>query len=135
MKESKEALLLANALIDAGLPVETEYVFHKCRKWAFDIAFPQILLGIEVNGLGRGGWQGGHQTPQGQQNDMEKSNAAVEAGWRVMSYPASKITVKKDGSPGKRHQNIIDQIERVVCGINRERESAYVLTTDPIDKR
>ena len=134
-KESREASILANELAKLGLPVETEYVFHTIRKWALDIAFPNILLGIEINGFGRGGMMGGHQRAQGMENDMDKANAAREAGWRVMSYPASKITLKKDGSPGKRHQLIIDQISRIVSNVNSEQDSAYVLTTHPADKR
>lgn len=125
---SMEANILAHELAKLGLPVETEYVFHDVRKWRWDIAFPQILLAVEVNGRGRGGRYGGHQTAKGQTNDWEKCNAGVEAGWQVLVYPARHMRLKKDGSPGMRLQNIIDQIYRKVCGVKDDQLSAYVLT-------
>jgi len=61
---------------------EFEYVFHPDRKWRFDIAFPDFLLYIEVQG---GIWiAGGHNRGAQMLKDWEKYNAATELGWRPL---------------------------------------------------
>lgn len=70
----------------AGLPLPVrEFRFDPVRKWRFDLAFPEILVGIEIEGLlyaSEG--KSRHQTVGGYSQDCEKYNAATIAGWRVL---------------------------------------------------
>ena len=60
---------------------ETEYVFHKTRKWRFDFAWPEHKVALEVEG---GAFAyGRHTRPSGFKKDMEKYNQACLYGWRV----------------------------------------------------
>lgn len=69
----------------AGLPEPIpEYRFHQLRRWRFDFAWPLHMVAVEVEG---GIWtQGRHTRGPGVLADMEKYNAAVLAGWRVLRY-------------------------------------------------
>jgi hypothetical protein len=59
-----------------------EYQFHPKRKWRFDMAWPDKLLAVEVDG---GTWIGGrHTTGSGIEADSEKFSEAAALGWRVM---------------------------------------------------
>lgn len=73
-----------------GLPVpEREFRFHPDRKFRFDYAFPAHKLAIEQDG---GIYSGGrHVRGKGYENDMEKMNLAVLAGWRVLRYTPQRI--------------------------------------------
>ena len=68
---------------------ETQYKFHPSRKWKFDFAWPAIKLAVEVEG---GIWiNGRHSRASGMQKDMEKYNAAVKLGWRVLRYSTAMV--------------------------------------------
>ena len=77
--------------IQEGLPApKFEYRFHPDRKWRFDLAWimaetlrhPEIKVAIEVQG---GLWKGGaHARGSGIVKDMEKHNAAVCMGWKIL---------------------------------------------------
>jgi len=73
-----------------GLPEpEQEYRFHPVRKWRFDFAYPDKLIGIEVEG---GTWvKGRHTRGQGFENDCEKYNEAAMLGWKVLRYTGKTI--------------------------------------------
>ncbi len=66
-----------------GLPTPTlEHRFHTTRKWRFDVAWPAHKVALEVEG---GVWtRGRHSRGAGMVGDMEKYNAAVLDGWRVL---------------------------------------------------
>ena len=49
-------------------------------------------------------------------------NAATELGWKVLKYPAGSVTTHK------RRARIVEQIKRIVCGVQCEDSSACVLT-------
>lgn len=71
----------------AGLPPpmpEYRFATDLFRKWQFDFAFPPWLVALEVEGgiWRRGG--GAHSHPSGILRDIEKYNAAVLLGWRVL---------------------------------------------------
>jgi len=68
-----------------------EYRFHPTRKWRFDLAWPDYLVALEVEG---GIWTGGrHGRGEGMAADMEKYNAATCLGWRVLRVqPADLCT-------------------------------------------
>jgi hypothetical protein len=59
-----------------------EYKFHPSRKWRLDYAWPDLRCGVELHG----GGYGRHNTVTGLAGDLEKSNAAVALGWRVLGF-------------------------------------------------
>lgn len=67
---------------------EGQYRFHATRKWLFDFAWPDLMVAIEIQGAGRRGGKGGHQTHTGMQNDCDKNNAAVLDGWTLLYFRA-----------------------------------------------
>lgn len=62
-----------------GVLVEPELVFSPPRKWAFDLAFPELMYALEIEGLG-----GRHQQIGGFLGDMEKYREAELLGWHVL---------------------------------------------------
>lgn len=59
------------------------------RKWAFDFAYPDARLAIEVDG---GVWTGGrHTRGAGWLRDQEKLNTAAAMDWRVMHFTPEQI--------------------------------------------
>lgn len=71
----------------AGIPAPVpEYRFYPVRRWRIDRAWPLDKVGVEIDGgiWRRGG--GAHSHPANIQRDMEKLNAAVLLGWRVLRF-------------------------------------------------
>lgn len=62
--------------------VEYEVRFHPDRGWLFDAAIPDRKLAIEYQGIVGGG--ASHLSFNGAARDMEKANAAVALGWKVL---------------------------------------------------
>lgn len=60
-----------------------EMRFHPTRRWRIDVAFPEYLLAVEIDG---GIWngQGRHVRGAGVVKDMEKFAALAALGWRVI---------------------------------------------------
>lgn len=91
--ESERPVFLAACAV-VGLPVPVwEWEFAKPRRWAFDYAWPEVRLALEVQGgifaFGR------HTTGEGFARDMEKWNAAVTLGWFVaFCIPGDKNRVQ-----------------------------------------
>lgn len=77
-------------LRSVGLPAPVrEHRFHPVRRWRFDYAWPEQRVALEVDG---GVWTGGrHTRGAGFIKDMEKLNAAVVAGWRVVRVVPGKL--------------------------------------------
>lgn len=91
MPRSKAEECLAAALESNPLPgwdLVREYQFDASRRWSLDFAWPSQRLAIEVEGHY-------HRTHAGQVKDSEKFNEAVRQGWRVLRYPANKLTPPK----------------------------------------
>lgn len=62
-----------------------EYRVVPDRKWRFDYAYPDLMIGMEVHG---GIWiRGGHTRGSGFIKDREKFNRAAIAGWLVLEFP------------------------------------------------
>lgn len=77
-----------HALAPAG-----ELVFAPPRRWRFDLAWPDRMLAVEVDG---GVWtQGRHTRGAGFIEDCVKTNRAVVLGWRVLRFPGPHV---KDGT-------------------------------------
>lgn len=87
--EQKFLAELALLLHGVELEIAPEYRFHPVRRWRFDIAFPEILVAVEINGglfSGARTTKGRHSRGAGQLQDYEKMNAAIVLGWRVFQY-------------------------------------------------
>lgn len=67
-----------------GAPYEVEYKFHPIRRWRFDMAWPEIMIALEIEGKG-------HANFNRYQGDLEKYNAAAELGWRVFRISYKQI--------------------------------------------
>jgi len=87
---------LAFQLQLAGLPKpQREFIFHKRRKWRFDLAWPDLLIAVEVEG---GIWTNGrHVRGEGYESDCEKYNEAQLMGWMVLRFTPGMIKRGKAG--------------------------------------
>ena len=86
--ELEEALLFQLRAVGLPLPV-VQYRAIPGRRWRWDFAWPERKLLVEVQG---GIWiKSGHTTGTGISRDIEKNNAAVLAGWRVLFVTACMI--------------------------------------------
>lgn len=74
---------LAWAAKGAGLPEPVrEHRFHPTRRWRFDLAWPDRLVAVEVDG---GAFVGGrHTSGAGFREDCVKVSEAAALGWRVL---------------------------------------------------
>jgi very-short-patch-repair endonuclease len=71
----------------------TQFRFDPRRRWRLDLAWPDLWLGVEVDG---GTWTGGrHVRPAGFAGDCDKHNAATLAGWSVLRFTTDHV---RDGS-------------------------------------
>ena len=74
---------------ELNLKAVKEYQFHPSRKWRFDYAIPELKIAIEVEG---GAWtQGRHTRGEGFIEDMNKYNAAVILGWRLIRVTPNQL--------------------------------------------
>ena len=103
------AALLAQELRKAGVvpvpKIVSQLQFCEGRKWAFDLAVPELKFAVELDG---GMWMkhGGHTTGHGAKRDREKDRAAQEAGWHVFRVTTDELARE----PGK----IADQLVRII---------------------
>lgn len=74
----------------AGYTYELEHRFHDVRKFRFDIAFPEIKLAVEYNGIFSA--KSRHTTAKGYSMDREKINLAQSLGWTVFEYTPLNFT-------------------------------------------
>ena len=85
--------LLRQHIKAAGLPdMAEQHQFHPERKWRLDFAYPELRLGIEVEG---GIWRkggGAHSHPINIERDIEKHNALVMLRWTVFRFTPQIIT-------------------------------------------
>ena len=73
-----------------GLPAPVmEFRFHETRKWRLDLAFPDVLVAVEIHGATYA--RGRHTRGGGFAKDREKMNAAQVAGWIVLEFPAEVL--------------------------------------------
>ena len=91
---SRRGLLGGPAWV-AELPEpEREVRFHPVRKWRFDFAWPAYRVAVEIDG---GTWTGqkSHASGPGIAADIEKSNAAVDLGWRILKFTGADLRGKQ----------------------------------------
>ena len=87
--QSKLEATLALHMRATGLRPESEFRFHKPRRWRFDFAFPDQKVAIECEG---GTFSGGrHVRGSGFQADCEKYNTAAIDGWLVLRFTGRMI--------------------------------------------
>lgn len=66
-----------------------EYRFDKIRRWRFDMAWPEHMVAVELDG---GVYSGGrHVRGKGFEGDLEKMNAAMAQGWRVFRFTSGML--------------------------------------------
>lgn len=70
-----------------------EHLFHPRRLWRLDLAWPDDLLAVEIEGVYSRprGRKSRHTQPDGYQADCEKYNAAVLLGWRIMRFTPADL--------------------------------------------
>lgn len=75
---------------ELGVDLVPEYKFHSSRKWRFDYAIPDKKIAIECEG---GIWmkKSRHISGKGYKGDMEKYNAAVELGWKLLRFTPDEL--------------------------------------------
>lgn len=80
-------------LVGAALPLpEPEVRFDPDRMWKFDYAWRTAKVALEVDG---GAFAGGrHTRGAGFRRDLEKMNAAVVGGWKVLRVLPEQLTNK-----------------------------------------
>lgn len=69
------------------------------RQWRWDFAIPKARVAIEIQGLmimrdpvsGELITRGGHATPQGMRNDMEKAHAILLVGWLPLAFERTHV--------------------------------------------
>ena len=88
-------------------PPVREYRFDKIRKWRFDFAWPDYMVAVEVDGGIYS--RGRHVRGKGFKGDVEKRNAAVMAGWRVLHFTSEHV-VESDFAI----REIEDFIEKII---------------------
>ena len=81
----KRALIFATRINRDGLPAPLrEFRFHDTRQWRFDYAWPDQKVALEVEGGFFKKDGGRHSRGAGARKDMEKYNAAVLDGWKLL---------------------------------------------------
>jgi very-short-patch-repair endonuclease len=68
-----------------------QYRFSDKRRFLLDFAYPQLKLGIEIQG---GTWmsnRSGHTSGAGVKRDCEKSNLAVTEGWDILYFTSDMV--------------------------------------------
>ena len=89
MSELENLLLLQIKAVGLPKPV-IEHKFHPIRRWRFDIAWPEYMLAVEVEGAT---WANGrHNRGSGFEADCLKYDEAMRLGWNV--YRATGDMVK-----------------------------------------
>lgn len=73
-----------------GFTPEREYRFCEGRKWAFDFAFPESMVAIEIEGGTKFG-KSRHSQGRGFEGDCVKYNAATRLGWKVYRYTTEMV--------------------------------------------
>lgn len=78
-----------------NLHPDREYRFHRKRLWRLDFAWPERMVGVEIEGgiwmKGATGRGGAHSLPSNIIRDMEKHNEATRLGWRIFRFTPTEL--------------------------------------------
>ena len=89
---SRLEALLATQLAYAGLGgFKAQFRAIAGRRFAWDFAWPESRLLVEVQGGTFARGKTGHSTGMGINRDCEKNNLAVLAGWRCLSVDTKQV--------------------------------------------
>lgn len=84
---------LLELIAEEGLGgVVTQYKFLEGRRYSFDIAFPDCLLAVEVDGGTHMKQKGGHNSGAGYESDRLKDQEALLLDWVVYRVTPNMIT-------------------------------------------
>lgn len=91
--KSKGEESFAILLKSRSIPFVREYQFAKPRRWRFDFVLgsdpTKNKIAIEIEG---GVYRAGrHTRGSGYEKDLEKYNAAIEHGWKVLRYSTGMV--------------------------------------------
>ena len=84
-----EELLLLHIRAEKLPPPRRQFLFHSDREWAFDFAWPDQRLAVEVDGAVYS--QGRHTRGQGFEEDLVKLNEALLLGWTVPRFSGGQV--------------------------------------------
>ena len=92
-KKAKRTALedrLVGQLATLHLPIpRREFKFHPVRRFRFDLAWPDRMFAVEVEG---GQYiRGRHQRPTGFAGDLTKYNLASMMGWTVLRFTGEMV--------------------------------------------
>jgi len=73
-----------------NLTPEREYKFCEGRKFAFDFAWPERLIAVEIEG-GTSFGKSRHSRGNGFETDCVKYNIAARLGWKVLRYSTAMV--------------------------------------------
>lgn len=73
-----------------GLSPIREHKFKLGRKWAFDFAWPDKMVAVEIEG-GTAFGKSRHSQGNGFEEDCRKYNAAAIIGWRVLRFTTAMV--------------------------------------------
>lgn len=77
--------VLAGMLVALGLPTPIrEHRFALPRRWSFDLAWPDRMTAVEVDGVV-------HRIRDRFEADLEKMNTAASLGWRVYRVTNTQV--------------------------------------------
>lgn len=88
---SREYRFAAIATGGTGAGVRARLQLAGLKDWRFDLAYPSILLAVEVDGGGFIPGGGRHSRGAGMREDCHKISTAVALGWRVMRVMPEQI--------------------------------------------
>ena len=115
VKDSKLEQAFDTYARSLALPkTEKQFKFSETRRYKIDRAYPDVLLGIELDG---GVYSGGHHVRgKGYESNREKDNLAIELGWVVLHYTTNQLRSNPVG--------VIGQIKRVL-DMRKELKAKY----------
>ncbi len=79
-----QAMFSAAAQAEGYSSPKIEYRFHSTRMWRFDLAWVDLKVAFEKEGLPPRDGKSRHTNPEGYANDCEKYNIAQISGWVVI---------------------------------------------------
>ena len=89
---SHDTCIIAAICEHLELPVpklEGEFAWKQGRKWRFDIYWSVERVAIEIDGATFA--RGRHTRGKGFEKDIEKRNAAVILGWKVLHFTTNQV--------------------------------------------
>lgn len=73
-----------------GLTPVREHRFAEGRKWAFDFAWPEFHLAVEIEG-GTAFGKSRHSRGDGFMQDCRKYNTATIMGWKILRFTTQMV--------------------------------------------